>query len=81
MKKLAKISSIIFLIVFSIRVNAQVILFSEDFDGVAEPLLPASTQLISGTTDNIETFSGYPCDVVGSSGANSLSSIIVPASC
>lgn len=79
MKKLAKISSIIFLIVFSIRVNAQVILFSEDFDGVAEPLLPASTQLISGTTDNIETFSGYPCDVVGSSGANSLFSYALAA--
>ena len=73
MKKLAKISSIIFLIVFSIRVNAQVILFSEDFDGVAEPLLPASTQTIIGTeTDEFFTFSGYTCYVPGSSGGNSL---------
>jgi hypothetical protein len=79
MKKLAKISSIILLLVSSISVNAQVILFSEDFDGVSEPLLPTSTQLISGTTDNIETFSGYPCDVPGSSGANSLISYALAA--
>ena len=72
MKKLTKISSIILLLILSMSLNAQVILFSEDFDGVTEPVLPASTNLTAGTTDNIETFSSYPCDVVGSSASNAL---------
>lgn len=72
MKKLAKISSGILFLILSLNVNAQVILFSEDFDGVVEPLLPASTNLTAGTTDNIETFSSFPCDVVGSSALNAL---------
>ena len=71
MKKLAKISTIIFLIACSWHVNAQVVLFSEDFDGVAEPSLPASITLVSGTTD-IDTWSAYPCDVPGTSAAQSL---------
>jgi hypothetical protein len=77
MKKLAKISSIILLLVSSISVNAQVVLFSENFDGVAAPSLPASTQLIAGTDDFIETTSFYSCTVPGSSASNMLYSNVI----